>query len=286
MLHRFTLAVVFVSLCLPSSALAQATETEETLKVKVAQAVRMLAVEGIVNYSGHVSARVPGTDRIVINSRDASREVVQSENIVTVDLDGNKVAGKEGEPDETWMHLSIYRARPDVMSVVHSHALYSTSFTIARKPILPVTVRGAIFADGVPEYPAAGKIVNREQGDLLAEVLGSRRAALLRMHGAVVVGAYLEEAFTATIQLEENARYQMTASMLGPVDRLTPQEVEDSVRESWKPNSIALAVFPREGSARKPRPAGGNSAIQRVLTSNGSAVRWQHRLLARRFPLA
>ena len=232
-------AVMAVSFCLPAVSMAQGTETEETLKVKVAQAVRMLAVEGIVNYSGHVSARVPGTNRIVINSRDASREIVQAENIVTVDLDGNKVAGKEDEPDETWMHLSIYRARPDVTSVVHSHALYSTAFTIARKPMLPVTVRGAIFADGVPEYPEAGKIVNKEQGDALAKALGPHRAVLLRMHGAAVVGAYLEEAFAATIQFEENAQYQMTASMLGPVDRLTPKEVEDSIRESWKPNSIA-----------------------------------------------
>ena len=236
--RRLTLAVIAVSFCFPAVSMAQGTETEETLKVKVAQAVRMLAVEGILNYSGHVSARVPGTNRIVINSRDASREIVQAANIVTVDLDGNKVAGKEGEPDETWMHLSIYRARPDVMSVVHSHALYSTAFTIARKPLLPVTVRGAIFADGVPEYPEAGKIVNREQGDTLAEALGSHRAVLLRMHGAAVVGAYLEEAFAATIQFEENAQYQLTASMLGPVDQLTPQEVEESVRESWKPNSI------------------------------------------------
>jgi L-ribulose-5-phosphate 4-epimerase len=238
MLRKLPFAIVSLSLCLPASAVAQDGDTEETLKVKVAQAVRMLAVEGIVNYSGHVSARVPGTNRVLINSRDASREIVQSENIVTVDLDGNKVAGKEGEPDETWMHLSIYRARPDVMSVIHSHAPYSTAFTIARKPMLPVTVRGAIFADGVPEYPEAGKIVNREQGDALAKALGSRRAVLLRMHGAAVVGAYLEEAFAATVQFEENAQYQLTASMLGPVDQLTPKEVEDSVRESWKPNSI------------------------------------------------
>lgn len=238
-MHRkLTFAIVSIFLCLPASALAQGKETEETLKVKVAQAVRMLAVEGIVNYSGHVSARVPGTNRIVINSRDASREIVQSENIVTVDLDGNKVAGKEGEPDETWMHLSIYRARPDVMSVVHSHALYSTAFTIARKPLLPVTVRGAIFADGVPEYREAGKIVNREQGDALAKELGPHRAVLIRMHGAAVVGGYLEEAFAVALHLEEDAQYQLTAAMLGPVDQLTPQEVEDSIRESWKPNSI------------------------------------------------
>jgi len=239
MLQRFALTIVSISLCLPGYAIAQEKENEETLRIKVAQAVRMLAVEGLVNSSGHVSARIPGTNKIVINSRDASREIVRPENLVTVDLDGNKVAGKEGEPDETWMHLSIYRARPDVMSVVHAHSIYSTAFTIARKPILPVTVQGAIFADGVPEYSEAGKVINREQGDALAKVLGSHRAVLIRMHGAAVVGAYLEEAFAAALQLEQNAQFQLMASTLGPVDQLTPKEVEQSNRESWKPNSIA-----------------------------------------------
>jgi ribulose-5-phosphate 4-epimerase/fuculose-1-phosphate aldolase len=59
------------------------------------------------------------------------------------------------------------------------------------------------------------------------------------MHGAAVVGAYVEEAFSAALQLEQNAQFQLTASMLGPVDQLTPREVEQSNRESWKPNSIA-----------------------------------------------
>ena len=59
------------------------------------------------------------------------------------------------------------------------------------------------------------------------------------MHGAAVVGAYLEEAFAAALQLEQNAQFQLMASTLGPVDQLTPKEVEQSNRESWKPNSIA-----------------------------------------------
>jgi ribulose-5-phosphate 4-epimerase/fuculose-1-phosphate aldolase len=115
-----------------------------------------------------------------------------------------------------------------------------------------VCVHGAIFADGVPEYKEAGKVVNREQGDALAKVLGSHRAVLIRMHGAAIVGAYLEEAFTAALQLEENAQLQITASALGPVDQLTPAEVEQSNRESWTPNSIAKRwEYYREKETRK-----------------------------------
>jgi ribulose-5-phosphate 4-epimerase/fuculose-1-phosphate aldolase len=152
-----------------------AEDTEATLKEKVAQAVRMLATEGIVGSSGHVSARIPGTDLVLINSRDASREFVRAHDIVTVNLDGKKIVGK---------------------------------------------------------------VIDRRQGDDLADVLGSHQAVLMRMHGAVVVGAYVEEAFCAAIQLEENAKMQITASTLGPVSRMTPAEVEDSVKESLTPNSI------------------------------------------------
>ena len=220
-----------------SRALA-AQDNETVLKEKVAQAVRMLAAEGFVGSSGHVSARVPGTDRVLINSRDASRETVQPQDIVTVNLDGKKIAGKDREPDEVFIHLSIYRARPDVMSVIHTHAVYSTAFTVAQKEILPVSVHGAIFADGVPEYKTAGKVTDRREGDDLASVLGPHRAALMRMHGAVIVGSYVEEAFCAAIQLEENAKMQITASALGPPSRMTPAEIEESIKESWTPSSI------------------------------------------------
>jgi L-ribulose-5-phosphate 4-epimerase len=229
--------VVFLIACSCCSYLL-AEDSAAVLKEKVAQAVRMLAAEGIVGSSGHVSARIPGTDLVLINSRDASREVVRAQDIVTVNLDGKKIAGKDREPDEVFIHLSIYRARPDVMSVVHSHSLYSTAFTVAQKEILPVSVHGAIFADGVPEYHRAGKVVERQQGDDLAKALGSHRAVLMRMHGAAVVGADIEEAFCAAIQLEENAKMQITAAGLGPVTKMTPSEVAESVKESWTPNSI------------------------------------------------
>lgn len=236
MLYRkFALFLFCFGLC---PTLLPAQDSEAVLKAKVAQAVRMLAAEGLVASSGHVSARIPGTDKVLINSRNASREIVQPDDIVTVNLDGKKIAGKGLQPDETFIHLSIYKARPDVMSVIHTHSEYSTAFTVAQKEILPVTVHGAIFADGVPEYKRAGKVMTRQEGDDLAKVLGSHRAALMRMHGAVVVGAYIEEAFCAALQLEENAKMQIMASTLGPISHMTPEEVAESVKESWMPSSI------------------------------------------------
>src|SRR5438876_171188 len=136
-MFRRIFATAAACFCIFHAGRVSAQDNEQVLKVNVAQAVRMLAAEGLVGSSGHVSARVPGTNRVLINSRDASREMVQADDIVTVDLDGRKIAGKDREPDETFIHVSIYRARPDVLSVVHTHAVYSTAFTIAQKEILP-----------------------------------------------------------------------------------------------------------------------------------------------------
>ena len=88
------LVAILICVCLPAAVFAQQKDDEKTLRIKVAQAVRMLAAEGLVASSGHVSARIPGTNKVLMNSRDASREVVQPDDIVTVDLDGNKIAGK------------------------------------------------------------------------------------------------------------------------------------------------------------------------------------------------
>src|SRR5689334_6756844 len=87
--------------------LAQVIKDEEQLKIKVAQAVRMLAAEGLIASSGHVSARIPGTNRILINSNYTSREFVEPKNLVTVSLDDQKVGGEEPFPDEVYIHTAI-----------------------------------------------------------------------------------------------------------------------------------------------------------------------------------
>ncbi|HVL69698.1 MAG TPA: class II aldolase/adducin family protein [Vicinamibacterales bacterium] len=218
----------------------QSTGTSEValLKQKVAQATRMLAREGVIASSGHVSARVPGTDRVVIGPADVTRDILTADDIVTVDLNSKKVDGVRPPPLETEIHTGIYRARPDVMSVVHSHPLHSVVFSVTKKPILPISVHGAIFADGVPTFEHVGHVNTRELGDALGRTLGKHRAVLIKMHGAAIVGDSVEEAFVATLQLEENAEKQLWAEATGTVEPMTAEEAERSNRQSFGRSSI------------------------------------------------
>jgi L-ribulose-5-phosphate 4-epimerase len=209
------------------------------MKERIALATRMLASEGIVGSSGHVSMRVPGTDRVLVGPSDVSRDVITPDDVVMVDLDSRQLAGNRKRPDETEIHTGIYRARADVMSVVHTHPTYSVVFSVTKRPILPVHMHGAIFADGVPVFDSVGHINTRELGDGLARALGNRRAVLIKMHGAAIVGHSLEEAFVAAFQLEETAQQQLLAEQAGAtVEPMTAADVARCVKQSWSPFSI------------------------------------------------
>jgi ribulose-5-phosphate 4-epimerase/fuculose-1-phosphate aldolase len=208
------------------------------MKEKIALATRMLVREGIIGSSGHLSMRIPGTDHVLLDPGNVSREILTADDVVTVNLDARQIGGKRRKPDETEIHCGIYRARSDVMAVAHTHPVHSVSFTVIRKPILPVHMHGAIFADGVPVFDFVGHVNTRELGDALARTLGSHRAALIKMHGAAIVGASIEEAFVAAIQLEENAQQQLIAEGTGTVVPMTPEDAARCVRESWRPFSI------------------------------------------------
>jgi len=208
------------------------------MKEKVALATRMLAREGIVGSSGHVSMRIPGTDHVLIGPEDVTRNILGADDVVTVDLNTNQIEGKHPRPDETEIHTGIYWARPDVMAVAHTHPTYSVSLSITKKPILPVHMHGAIFADGVNVFDSVGHVNTHELGDGLARALGNRRAVLMKMHGAAIVGATLEEAFVAAFQLEENAQQQLLAEATGKVEAMTPEDVARCIKQSWRPSSI------------------------------------------------
>lgn len=208
------------------------------IKEKVALTTRLLTREGIVASSGHVSMRIPGTNHVAVGPADVSRDIVTPDDVVIVDLDSNQIEGKRRKPSETEIHTGIYRARPDVMAVVHTHPVYSVTFSVTGKPILPVTMHGAIFGDGVPVYDSVGHVDNRDRGDGLGRALGKHRAVLIKMHGAAVVGSSLEEAFVAAIQLEENAQVQLLAESSGKVTPMTEDDIQRCIRESFSPFSI------------------------------------------------
>lgn len=204
-----------------------ATETRDGLRIKVAQCCRMLERMGLIDYSGHVSARVPGTDRILINPRDQSRVGLHPQHIIEVSLDGKLLAGDGKPPAEVFVHTEAYKARPDVRSVAHVHSPMSITLTVAGLPFMPVIYHGALFAKGVPLYDDSRHVNSAERGAALARTLGSCRAALIRGHGAIVVGDSVEGVFYTAVYMEDNATKLYQASLLGKPVPLPPHELAE-----------------------------------------------------------
>src|SRR5439155_23741872 len=160
-------------------------ETDERqLREQIAQCTRLLMMEQVIDFSGHVSVRLPGTDRVLIQPRDTSRAALTADDILVVDLDGNVLEGQGPAPSETALHTCVYRARPDATTVCHGHPTMSTLFTTVDRPFPAVRNFAYRFTGGqLPIHPDTTHIRTEQQGDAVAESLGSQRACLLRAHG-------------------------------------------------------------------------------------------------------
>ena len=209
------------------------------LKSTLASAIRLLTAEGLIDMNGHMSARLPGTDHVLINDRQTSRSAVRSEHIVTVDRHGRPLRGEGDPPAEVPIHTRIYTARPDVHCVAHLHPQFATVFPIAGRPLVPVFQLGAAFpVQGLPVYDDADLIRSDAEADAVARTLGSGRAVLLRGHGAVVVGEDVETCFTTSIWMEENAKKQLWASVLGTPRVFTEEEARRVRASLWERNIL------------------------------------------------
>jgi L-ribulose-5-phosphate 4-epimerase len=197
------------------------------LRKDLVTCTRLLVFCNVLDYSGHLSARIPGTDTIVIQPRDMSRAALSADDLLVVNLDGDVVQGDVPPPAETAIHTAVYRARPDVSLVCHGHPTLSTTFSMTDRPLLPMRHFAFKFPNGLPTHPDPTLIRTREQGDAVAETLGNNGACLLRSHGTVVVATRIEELFMDCLDIEENARTLLYATQLGgEVLPLRPDEIE------------------------------------------------------------
>ena len=180
----------------------------EELRHDVALANRIIERMGLSNAFGHASARIPGTNQFVLPTR-RSPGLADENRLLTLDTDGNRLAG-EGTPNsEFWIHARVYAARPDVGAVVHAHPPACVCLTQIGQPHRVVYNQGGIFAAGVPEYDRIGLIRSRELGDLLAHRLGQGIAVMMRGHGITTAMADIRTATVAAIYLEESSALQL-----------------------------------------------------------------------------
>lgn len=211
----------------------------EILKSNIAMAIRMLTAEGIMDFNGHLSYRLPGTNRVLINPRKISRTELRAPDIITIDLDSKLVEGDLEPPSENPIHTRIYAARSEVFSIAHVHPQYATVFSIAGRPLLPVFTTGSILPRaGAPVYDDPDLIRTRAQGDAVAQALGNERVVLLRGHGAVIVAEDIESCFNACVWLEENAKKQLWAAALGAPRVFSDDEIARVRASMCKPEVI------------------------------------------------
>jgi ribulose-5-phosphate 4-epimerase/fuculose-1-phosphate aldolase len=201
---------------------------------RLVDAIRMLERAGMIDHSGHCSAR-RDRDSFYINSGASVRAALTLEDIVGVDLDGQLLEGRARPPLEFYIHAEIYRARPDVRAVMHTHPHWSTFLTMVGAPFKPVYAQGVLVGE-VPTLDSPLSINSRLAGEKLAAALGSARAALLKAHGAVVVGADVVECFALATYVEENAYRQYMAMQIGDPYVFTEAEQEICRKNLWVPH--------------------------------------------------
>lgn len=205
-------------------------------KADLVAVVRMLERAGLIDYSGHCSAR-RGKDAFYINSGASVRNALTPADIVAVTLDGTLVEGAAKPPLEFHIHAEIYRAYPDVGAVLHTHPPWSTMLTMTGVKYEAVCAQGVLPGD-VPVLDSPLSVNTQDLGARLAATLDGARAVLLKSHGAVVVGADLVEAFALAIYLEENAHRQYMALQIG-----RPYVFSQSERETCRANLWSRSLF-------------------------------------------
>jgi ribulose-5-phosphate 4-epimerase/fuculose-1-phosphate aldolase len=195
---------------------------------------------GVLASLGHASMRIPSQpDRFVVKGRGYEVDALAAmrpEHMVLCDLNGYKIDGPVGvtQCGEVQMHSCIYRARPDVQSIVHVHPRFTIIMSILAKRLVPMCNEGnELVLDPLPIFPHSRLILSEPDREKVANILGMKKAIVLRGHGAATIGGSLEEAILTMLFLEEQARMNWYGYCAA--GRNHPQ-IPDSDTEEWIAN--------------------------------------------------
>ena len=210
-------------------------------------AYRILAEHGVIDGYGHVSVRSDRDPQRYFLSRSLAPELVTEGDIMEYDLDSNPIDPRGREMYlERFIHGEIYKMRPEVNAVVHNHSPSIIPFGVTGVPMRPIFHMASFVGMGVPTFEIRAAQEGSDLlvrtpylGQALAKTLGKNPAALMRGHGAVVVGESLTRAVGRSIYLETSARLQMQAMTIagrdGKITYLDDREVQASaVMQDYK----------------------------------------------------
>jgi L-fuculose-phosphate aldolase len=202
----------------------------------VLDAVRRIVAAGLVSgASGNVSRRIPGPggDLFAVTVSRVPYHRYEIDHVVVVNDELEPVFGEAIPSSESLAHLGIYAARPDVGAVIHTHSLYASAFAVAAQPIPCVLDEQVLTLGGEIQVAEYGASASEQLARNAALALGDRAAVLLRHHGAIGVGADLDEAVAVVDLLERVAQIAMLSLQLGE-PRLLPPDIVAEQRTIYR----------------------------------------------------
>src|SRR3954462_5301767 len=225
-------------------------------------AYRILAQYGVIDAYGHVSIRSPSNPQRYVIARSLAPEVVQVDDLMEYDLDSNPLDARGRESvRERFIHGEIYKARPEIVAVVHNHSPSVIPFSVTGVPMRPIYHMASFIGDGMPNFEIRKiqkgtdlLVKTPKLGAALAKTLGKSSAALMRGHGSVTVGENIARAVGRSIYLEQSSRLQMQAMVLsnkatypdaGEVKASVPVQDYKRAWPLWREKALAQAKADR-----------------------------------------
>lgn len=213
---------------------------------ELAYACRILAANGQNDtIYGHVTYREAGAQTFWMKPAALGLEEITPETLIRVDLKGNIAEGELPRHLEFPIHAEIFRARPDITCVVHTHPLYSIAFAATGEPLRAVSHEGAQFTPpDVPRFTRTSDLITtRELGEAVARTLGGSLACYLINHGIVAAGRTIDQAVVSAINLERASQVQLLAAASGQSLSWTPDEEIAGKREKIFGESMLRNVW-------------------------------------------
>ena len=214
-------------------------EIDPELAAKLVLSCNILGMEGHSDVTlGHVTARLPGQEYLHMNPYALDIGEIRQEDVVLFDFDGNMLAGTRRRRTEYPIHTEIYKMRPEINCVVHTHPFYATLLGAIGGGIHPITHESVLFVD-IPLFKETTELIKLPaQGEAVARCLGQARAALLQNHGIVAVGQSIEEATVYAILLEKASKTELMARQFSSLVWSSEEETRHKVEQIYHPRGI------------------------------------------------
>ena len=218
--------------------------THDDIKEKMIWAGKVLVNEGQDDFTrGHISFRLPDDpSRFFMKAHSLGLDEITKDNILTIGLDGDVVAGKARRHSEVYIHSEIFKARADAHCVLHTHPPYSIALSATGRPLKAYSQPGALFRNALGLYTDTINLIRTPaMGAGVAKALGRGRGVLLKNHGVVCVGATIEEVVISTIMLENAAMVQLVTEAAGsPAPEFPVADVEQLQRDISQPEQFQI----------------------------------------------